>query len=161
MLWAVCLVVDGKLGWLRFATTYLGLGIVQSGLEQICTLGFDGGGALGASVAIYGLMAMTMVWDSKNEMSCLLLISLRVITFELLLVMLAGLYLLIEIATAIFEGFGISTATLHLSGALLGFIWGTFLVKSGRVDCEGWPAPANTQRAWPSMPWRWHAGTCR
>jgi len=137
-LWAFGLVVEGKLGWQRFLLAYLVMGFAESGVEQICMLGADGGGALGASGVIYGLLAMSMVWAPKNEMSCLLLISLRVITFEIPIVMLAGLYLLIEIGTSFFEGFTMSTAMLHLSGALSGFVLGTFLVKSGRVDCEGW-----------------------
>jgi hypothetical protein len=118
--------------------TYLGLGIVESSTVQICMLGADKGGGLGASGVIFGLLAMAMVWAPKNEMNCILLISFRPIEFEIAIVMLAGLYVLIEIVTAYFEGFKLSSATFHLTGVLLGFVWGTFLVKSGRVDCEGW-----------------------
>jgi len=80
----------------------------------------------------------SLVEFARIPIGCLLIIFLRVITFEIPIVMLAGLYLLIEIGTSFFEGFTMSTAMLHLSGALSGFVWGTFLVKSGRVDCEGW-----------------------
>jgi membrane associated rhomboid family serine protease len=137
-LWSFGLVVEGKLGWLRFMATYLGLGVVPSAAEQVCMLGADDGGALGASGAIYGLLAMSMVWAPENEMSCILLVSFRAITFEISIAILAGLYIVIEIVTSYFEGFRMSTAMLHLSGALAGFAWGTILVKSDRVDCEGW-----------------------
>ena len=80
-LWAFGLVIEGKLGWLRFAALYLGMGVAQSAFEQVCTLGFGEGGSLGASAIIYGLMVMAMVWAPRNEMSCLLLLGFRVFTF--------------------------------------------------------------------------------
>ena len=137
-LWAFGLVVEGKLGWWRFTAVYLGLGVVQSAFEQVCTLGFEGGGSFGASAIIYGLLAMAMVWAPRNEMSCLLLVGFRVFTFEMSILVLAVLYISIEIITTIVDGFGWSSAVLHLSGAAMGFVLGTWLVKSGRVDCEGW-----------------------
>ncbi len=137
-LWAFGLVIEGKLGWLRFTAVYLGLGIVQSAFEQVCTLGFDQGGSFGASAIIYGLLAMALVWAPRNEMSCLLLVGFRVFTFEISILVLAVLYLSIEMITTIIDGFGWSSAVLHLSGAALGFVVGTWLVKSGSVDCEGW-----------------------
>lgn len=137
-LWAFGLVIEGKLGWLRFTAVYLGLGVVQSAFEQVCTLGFDGGGSFGASAIIYGLLAMAMVWAPRNEMSCLLLVGFRVFTFEISILVLAVLYISIEILTTIVDSFGWSSAVLHLSGAAMGFVLGTWLVKSGRVDCEGW-----------------------
>lgn len=137
-LWAFGLVIEGKLGWLRFTAVYLGLGVGQSAFEQICTLGFDDGGSVGASAIIYGLLAMAMVWAPSNEMSCLLIVSFRVATFEISILVMAMLYIAIEILTTIIDGFGWSSAVLHLSGAALGFALGTWLVKTGRVDCEGW-----------------------
>lgn len=137
-LWAFGLVIEGKLGWLRFTAVYLGLGVVQSAFEQACTLGFDGGASFGASAIIYGLLAMAMVWAPRNEMSCLLLVGFRVFTFEISILVLAVLYISIEILTTIVDGFGWSSAVLHLSGAAMGFVLGTWLVKSDRVDCEGW-----------------------
>ena len=137
-LWAFGLVIEGKLGWLRFTAVYLGLGLAESAFEQICTLGFAGGGSLGASAIIYGLLAMAMVWAPRNEMSCLLLVSFRVVTFEISILVLAVLYISIELLTTLIDGFAWSSAVLHLSGAAMGFGLGTWLLKSGRVDCEGW-----------------------
>ncbi|HEX7445995.1 MAG TPA: rhomboid family intramembrane serine protease [Pirellulales bacterium] len=137
-LWAFGLVIEGKLGWLRFTAVYLGLGVVQSAFEQACTLGFEPGGSVGASAIIYGLLAMAMVWAPRNEMSCLLLVGFRVFTFEISILVLAVLYISIEMVTTLVDGFAWSSAVLHLSGAAMGFVLGTWLLKSGRVDCEGW-----------------------
>lgn len=61
-LWVFGLVVEGKLGWQRFLACYLAIGVGQSMLEQMVMLfNSDGGGSLGASAAIFGLMAMAAV----------------------------------------------------------------------------------------------------
>jgi len=137
-LWAFGLVVEGKLGWWRFTAVYLGIGVVQSALEQLCMLGADGGGSLGASAAIYGLLAMAMVWAPRNDLSCILIVGFRPISFEISILAMAAIYLGIEIATAALDGFGWGPSVLHLSGAALGFVAATWLLKSDRVDCEGW-----------------------
>ncbi|MCH8807986.1 MAG: rhomboid family intramembrane serine protease, partial [Planctomycetes bacterium] len=38
-LWVFGLVVEGKLGWMRFLTVFLGIGILQNALVQIVMLG--------------------------------------------------------------------------------------------------------------------------
>src|SRR5262245_11868944 len=75
-LWVFGLVVEGKLGWLKFLTCYLGIGLTQAMLEQIVMLGYTGEvqGSLGASSAIFGLMAMAAVWAPKNEVTFFYLI---------------------------------------------------------------------------------------
>jgi membrane associated rhomboid family serine protease len=137
-LWAFGLVVEGKLGWWRFTTIYLGMGIVQCALEQLCMLGADGGGSLGASGVIFGLLAMAMVWAPQNELNCIFLLGLRPISFEISIIALSMIYIGIEIATAALEGFGWGSSILHLIGAAVGFGVGTWLLKTDRVDCEGW-----------------------
>ncbi len=137
-LWAFGLVVEGKLGWLRFAAVYLGIGVGQSALEQVCMLGADSGGSLGASAAIYGLLAIAMVWAPRNDLSCILLVGVRPYSFDISILALSFIYLAIEIATAAIDGFGWGSSTLHLSGAALGFGVAVWLLKSDRVDCEGW-----------------------
>jgi membrane associated rhomboid family serine protease len=137
-LWAFGLVVEGKLGWWRFTAVYLGVGVVQSALEQACMLGADEGGSLGASAAIYGLLAMALVWAPSNELSCILVAGFRVFNFDISILVLATIYLCIEIATTALEGFSWGSSVLHLSGAVVGFAVGTWLLKSDRVDCEGW-----------------------
>ena len=61
-LWGFGLVIEGKTGWLSFLGIYLGLGVVECGMEQALTLNLDGGASFGASAVIYGLIAMALVW---------------------------------------------------------------------------------------------------
>jgi membrane associated rhomboid family serine protease len=137
-LWAFGLVVEGKLGWWRFTAIYLGMGIAQTALEQVCMLGASEGGSLGASGIIYGLLAMALVWAPRNELSCILILGFRFITFEISILVLAMIYLGIEIATAALDGFGWGSSVLHLIGAVIGFGVGNLLLKFDLVDCEGW-----------------------
>ena len=64
-LWAFGLVVEGKLGWYGMLPAYLAVGIAHGFVVQ--SINQDQfGGALGASAAIYGLMAMSLVWAPKT-----------------------------------------------------------------------------------------------
>ena len=65
-LWGFGLVIEGKIGWWRFLLVYLGLGIFQSALVQLCMLSSTVR-RLGASGAIYGLLAMVLIWCRKTK----------------------------------------------------------------------------------------------
>lgn len=70
-LWIFGLVVEGKLGWWRFLLVYLGIGVAQSAIEQFAMLWLvEPSWSLGASSAIYGIMAIALVWAPKNEVNC-------------------------------------------------------------------------------------------
>jgi membrane associated rhomboid family serine protease len=69
-LWAFGLVVEGKLGWWKFLLSYLLIGAIESMMSQVLMLWSDYGHALGASGAIFGLLAMCLVWAPKNELHC-------------------------------------------------------------------------------------------
>lgn len=135
-LWGFGLVVEGKLGWQRFLAVFFGIGVVQCAVEQVCALWLEEGLSFGASAIIYGLLAISLVWAPKNEMSCLLILGFRVFTFDLSIMVLASIYLAIEVATAIYVQLPISSAVLHLSGALLGLAVGVTMLKMNWVDCE-------------------------
>jgi len=142
-LWTFALIVEGKLGFLRFLAVYLGLGFLQCGLEQAATLGFEDGGSVGNSAIVYGIMAMAMVWAPKNELRCFWWFGYRAgVDLELPIVTFAVLYIALEIFEVTFwglaAGFGFAGALLHLSGAAIGFGLGTALLKLGWVDCEHW-----------------------
>lgn len=137
-LWGFGLVIEGKVGWLSFVATYLGLGVVQSGFEQAMTLSLDGGGSFGASAIIYGLIGMAMVWAPKNDMQCLFILGFRVFTFDISIMVLAMLSICLEVGLALFAGMQITSAVLHLSGAVLGFGLACILLKANLVDCERW-----------------------
>lgn len=147
-LWAFGLVVEGKLGWRLFVPLYLGLGTLQSGLEQAALLGYVApggvvGGSLGASAAIYALMAVAVVWAPRNDLECLVpafgLFGAGMIgSFEIPIFVFAGIYLGWDLLMAALDGFVVGTELLHLSGALLGFVVGTVFVRAGWVECENW-----------------------
>jgi membrane associated rhomboid family serine protease len=137
-LWGFGLVIEGKVGWLSFLGVYLGLGVAESGFEQALTLSLDDGASFGASAIIYGLIAMSLVWAPKNDMHCLLILGFRILTFDISIMVLAMLSICLEIGLAFYAGMQITSAVLHLSGALLGFGLACVLLKTNLVDCEHW-----------------------
>jgi membrane associated rhomboid family serine protease len=137
-LWIFGLVVEGKVGWLQMIAMFLGIGIAQSGIEQTLMLGAETGGSLGASAAIYGLMAASMVWAPMNEISCIYLLGFRVYQFDVKIWVLACLYLALDFIFAAIGGFTISSEILHLMGAMIGLSVATAMVSRGWVDCENW-----------------------
>jgi len=132
------MIVEGKLGWKRFIPLYLALGIGESAISQILMFGADSGGALGASGAIMGLMAICMVWAPKNDLSIFVLILLWPAFFEVTIMFFALFYLFWDLLALVLLGFRMSSQALHLTGAILGFAAGVYYVKKEWVDCENW-----------------------
>jgi membrane associated rhomboid family serine protease len=139
-LWAFGLVTEGKLGWWRFLLAYLGIATSQSAIEQAIMpmIAPDVPFTLGASAAIYGLMAMACVWAPVNELSVFMLILLRPITFELAIGAFAALYVGIDLFYSVLMGAGAIGSITHLMGGAMGFVLGIVLLKTGVVDCEDW-----------------------
>jgi len=98
-LWSFGLVVEGKLGWQKFLPLYFGICGAYSLIVQLIMLG-SSGGALGASGAIYGLLAISMIWAPRNEYSCVLLVG-RFPTFDIPILGFAMLYLLLQFGLAL------------------------------------------------------------
>jgi hypothetical protein len=138
-LWVFGLVVEGKLGRWKFLLCYLGVGITESMCEQIIMLGYSGdaAGSLGASAAIFGLMAIATVWAPMNEVQFVML-WYRVIDFEVSIAVLAAFYAGIEILMLFLPGYSEGSSWLHLGGMLIGFPVGVSLLRLNVVDCEGW-----------------------
>lgn len=139
-LWVFGLVVEGKLGWWKFLACYLAIGVGQSMVEQTVMLGYDGGvpGSLGASAAIFGLMAMAVVWAPKNNISFGYLIFFRAGMFDVPILGLAPFYVGMEILFLALSGGDAGSSWLHLSGFALGLPLAVVLLKHKVVDCEGW-----------------------
>ncbi|MGE0378259.1 MAG: rhomboid family intramembrane serine protease [Planctomycetaceae bacterium] len=140
-LWVFGLIVEGKLGWRGFLPVFLGLGIVESALEQMC-LANAHGSSLGASAAVVGLMAMALVWAPYNAVVFgygVLFSSLtRVGSVEISVLMFSLLFAAFEVSAIWWCDVHLSAAVLHLLGGLLGLGLGVTLLKRGSVDCEGW-----------------------
>ena len=135
-LWGFGLVVEGKLGWLRFLALYLTIGAIYGAIVQSAMLGSHGL-ALGASGAIFGLLVIALIWAPKNEMSCFLWL-FRPVLVELPITIFAATYLIWQGVVAWLSNFSMSSAMLHLTGAGVGAVFGVALLKLGWVDCEGW-----------------------
>jgi membrane associated rhomboid family serine protease len=139
-LWIFGLVVEGKLGWWRFLLCYMAIGLTQAALEQLIMLHYTGDvpGSLGASGAIFGIMAMAAVWAPKNEVSIWYLLFIRPGTFEVSIFTLVGLYTGLQCVMLLLSGGTEGSSWLHLGGFALGLVPAIVLLKSGAVDCEGW-----------------------
>lgn len=139
-LWVFGLVVEGKVGWGRFLAIYLGMGILQNALEQLVMewVQTNAAGSAGASGVIFGLMTIAMVWAPRNDIQCYLFAFLRVFEFGVAISTMCVLYVVVEVAMAVFHGFSIGAELLHLVGASLGWIVGCSMLNRGLVDCENW-----------------------
>jgi hypothetical protein len=111
------------------------LGALESAVSQIGMLEGEGV-ALGASGAIYGLLAMAMIWAPRNSMNCFILLGFRPINFELPILVFVGLYVGWEVVALWLGDFQMSSAVLHLAGAVPGFVVAAAMLKLGLVDCE-------------------------
>ncbi|MBX3411612.1 MAG: rhomboid family intramembrane serine protease [Pirellulales bacterium] len=141
-LWVFGLVVEGKVGLLRFLAIYFGIGIVQCALEQSITLGMPESFSFGASSIVYGLMAISLVWAPKNDIHFITGggwgFRSRSSEFDVPVMWLAVFYVCMDLLVATFTGFELQTAVLHLMGASLGLVVGWVMLKRAMVDCEGW-----------------------
>ncbi len=146
-LWVFGLVTEGKLGWWRFLACYFVIGLGQSAIEQALMLSSTARpGSVGASSAIYGLMAMACVWAPMNSVKMFGFFLYFPISFDVRIAALAAFYIGIELALAIVVGSVHSilghgfawSSLLHLMGVVLGGALGTVLLKRKQVDCEHW-----------------------
>lgn len=141
-LWVFGLVVEGKLGPAKFLPIYLLMATAQSALEQVVMLGASGGGSLGASSAIYGLMAIAAVWAPENSIQFFYWVAVYMGTVDIPILGVAALYIGLDLAVAGLwtgvMGQGITSGLLHIMGAAVGLPLGVILLKRGVVDCEGW-----------------------
>ena len=138
-LWVFGLVVEGKLGWKRFLTVYLSIDMVQSALEQslMILVGGPEGASIGASSAIYGVMAMAAVWAPKNNVNIFFWVFIFFGTFEMTILSIAGLYIGLDFLIFLYEG-PTGSSWLHVGGVMVGAPIGVILLKKGIIDCEGW-----------------------
>jgi membrane associated rhomboid family serine protease len=146
-LWSYGIIVEGKIGWWAFLVCYLVIGTLHGAVIQIAFLGAaEPAYVVGASAAIFGLMAICMLWAPKNDLNCFYLFwaGFRIFTgtFEWPIYAFAILQLVIEGLSvgfaAVFFGNPMSSALLHISGGFWGLVVGIVFLKLHWVDCEGW-----------------------
>jgi len=138
-LWAFGLVVEGKIGNLRFLALYMVMAAVDGAAIQLpmFLLGSDSG-ALGASGVVFALMTIAMLWAPENEMDCFYFFGLYMGTFEVRIVKLAGAFMMLQLLFLFLGGFSMSSEMLHMVGAAIGLVFGVYMLRQKMVDCEGW-----------------------
>lgn len=137
-LWAFGLVVEGKVGWWRFLLIYLAIGVFGYALVQVAMLRTEVGGALGASLPIFGLLAIAMLWAPKNEINFVGWVFIRPVSFDATILGVATFYLTMQVVFFFLSGQRMSSEYLHLVGALFGFPIGFVMLHKQWVDCENW-----------------------
>ncbi len=136
-LWSFGLVIEGKVGALLFIPIYLFINVAQGCLMQTLMLFADGGTALGASSAIFGLLALVVLWAPINEFGAALLFG-RIFIFDIPHLFFGFIYVMLNGISIFFSGTIQSSAGLHMTGFLVGLPIGLFLLVKGYVDCEGY-----------------------
>ncbi len=135
-LWSFGLLLEGKLGWWLFASVYLGMGVFQSFAEQIL-LFFSSGASLGASGAIFSLLALVVIFAPLNSFETFLFIGFRLFFFEAPILVFCGIYIVMNVFFFLLSGASYGTEALHLIGFLVGIPVGFMMLTRGYVDCEG------------------------
>jgi membrane associated rhomboid family serine protease len=146
-LWAFGIVVEGKLGVVKYLLLYLAIGTLHGAFVQTLLVRSGmGTHAAGASAVVYGLLAVCMVWAPRNELNCtvILLVGFRVLVYhwDLYYTTVALLYIGEQAFGLAFWGWlgrRIMTSELgHLSGAFWGAVLAVAMLKANLVDCEQW-----------------------
>lgn len=137
-LWAFGLVVEGKIGTGPFLGVYAGIACGECALEQICLLGADPGVSFGASSAIFGLMAIALIWAPRNEITVGYSWVLRTGILDIPIQHFALWMIVVQVILAFVLGFQVTSEVLHLAGAGLGAGVAWLFLKKKWVDCENW-----------------------
>lgn len=137
-LWAFGLVVEGKVGAPVFLTIFLGVGVVQAGLEQTLTLLSTSSVSMGANAALLGLLGVAVVWAPRNEFDVLWAFGLRAGSIEVPILMFGFIQFAMELIGIATGSFGLSRSMMHMMGLVLGLAVGWIWLRRGWVDCEGW-----------------------
>ena len=146
-LWAFGIVVEGKLGAVKYLLAYLAIGTLHGAFTQIFLIRSGlGAHAAGASAVVYGLLAICMIWAPRNELNCIAILILGFRTFvfhwDLHYTTVALLYVGEQLFGLVLWGsLGgkvMVTELGHLSGAFWGGVVGIVMLKAGLVDCEKW-----------------------
>lgn len=143
-LWLFGIVVEGKLGPAKFLSVYLLIAITQAAAEQVAMLGYQGAvpGSLGASAAIYGIMAIAAIWAPFSGILFFYFYMVYFIyrgtgSFAIPVGTIAALFVGSDFLWALLCGTGAATSVLHLMGAMVGYPIGLLLLKRKAVDCDG------------------------
>ncbi len=136
-LWAFGLLLEGKLGWLRFLAVYLLTGMFF-GLVVQTMMWFSYGAALGASGVLFAMLALVVVFAPLNNFEVFFLLGFRSLAFELPILMFGFFYVAMNVFFFYFGDSMASSEGFHLLGFLVGLPIGFWMLTRGYVDCEGY-----------------------
>jgi len=139
-LYAYGLVVEGKVGWWRFALIYNLSAIMASVLINVVSI-FSIGGGLGASCAIFALMVICFLWAPESEIEFhyggWFYFYFFAGSFHAAIQNVCFFYVVVNLLTAAWSWFGLSSAVYHLLGIVPGVLIGWAMLKFRQVNCEG------------------------
>ncbi len=138
-LWSFGLIVEGKVGALAFLGLYNAIGIIYGLVLQLLAYGVGAEGyALGASAAIFGLLALCVAWAPVNEFEVVWFFGFRGGLMDITIINFCAFYVGKELLFLYLGGFHFSSELLHVLGFIVALPIGLWCVRSGLVDCEGW-----------------------
>jgi len=150
-LWAYGMIIEGKIGTVRFLSLYFLICALDGAIVQMVMLIFSDppvpgepiGGAGGASGAIFAMIAIALLWAPRNTFTVIWMVPIMGIfgrggMMELSVFFLSMFYLVMNLIEGLLMSFTMSTPVLHLFGAIVGFPIGIHMLNQKWVDCEGW-----------------------
>ncbi|MCC9602015.1 rhomboid family intramembrane serine protease [Stieleria sp. JC731] len=130
-------IVEGKIGSVKFASIYFAIGVGVAAITQVgmFVLGSELP-AMGASAAIAGLMLIAILWAPDNDVHWFFFVW----RLETPVAVFALYFIMADILAVLLSGFTMSGALSHVIGTVLGFFVGGYCLRHDIVDCEGWDA---------------------
>jgi membrane associated rhomboid family serine protease len=137
-LWGMGFVAEGILGWRRFLGAVLGITVCSGFVIQVMMLGADRGASAGASGLIMGLGTLASVLRPRERVHLIVLFSVWARTLEIEVATFCAWLLAFDFIGAMLVFFSMSTAVLHLLGALAGVAVALVMLKKEWIDTGGW-----------------------
>lgn len=139
-LWAFGMIIEGKIGWWKFLLLYVGVGICGGIFMQWWMQNSMGPpfGIGGASVAVFALMGICLIWSPLNDLQCVMVWWNRTIEFDVPVVWFSSLCIVKELFVSGVGQFQMGSAFAHTVGAVIGLGVGVTMLKHKLVKCEEW-----------------------
>ncbi len=136
-LWPFGLIVEGYAGPRRFLAAYFAISFVGAGVAQVTMLGSPGVTAVGASLAISGVMAMAALWAPRNRLDVWLWIVTILRRVRPTVWGYCLLWVVFDVLRLLLFGI-VSAGAAHLMGTAAGAGAGVLYLRKGWVKCDGW-----------------------
>ena len=132
------MVVESMMKLRHFLLLYFAIAIVESILVQTMMLGAAGGGALGASGAIYGFMMVAAICaPGRNIRWIWFYFYTRYTSLEIPVLINGVFYFMFDFGLTMFSGFAVSTPFLHAIGGLVGIGLGIVAYRLNWFQLDG------------------------